>query len=260
MALSKSHELVTLIAACRRFGTNEGLKKFNEIAAYAVLPDAIRCFKFVPEEEKATLPNNRVVSHFEQNPFSGEVSGMKFPDIQALKVLDEELIFNLPKKVVTGYQQSGFGDLTRLDYFEKWNEGLDEPVFFGCKLHLKQDRVFDKETREIIKITRKKETEDIFTFKDVEIDSKTARTIIGEIEQQQFKVLCDMLHAEFALDIDATWFDENVKPVLYRDFCPHMAESTYKYMTFGEVTNRHMTDSEVKAIIEKMIRTTWVEL
>ncbi len=253
MALSKTHLSNLLLAILRMSETNkEAMEIFSNMIPYAVLPDAIRCFKFGDN-----IPNNRVVSHFEINPATGKASGMTFPSIDELKVLDENIISSLTMNVEADYSQVGIGDETSMSAFVQLNrEYLDAKEYIGIKIHLTQDKIYDEYVRTLIDCSERRKT-GLFHFKGSDYDRKNVRSLISEIEEFEFRVLCCMISEEFGINVDKAFFEEWVKPALDKAYCPKMSETTWKYINFSdESIPNHISEEQAKDVLEKMVKAT----
>lgn len=249
MALSKMHVSIDFLAMLRKGkGISTTVSEWSKTVPYLLLPDAIRCFNF-----GAGIPNNRVISHFEIHPVTGRSSWMKFPSIEQIRVLDEEIISKLEKSYEGDYSQVAIGDETSINAFLNHNANLDEPVKLGCYKHLCQDRVYDQKIRELIDCSKRHEN-GLFFFKGNTYDAKSVRTLITQIEEIEFRTLCKLIDDEFGVEINQTFFEKFVKTAIDEAYCPKMAETTWKFIRFSsdELPNL-VSEERATEVIEAMV-------
>lgn len=255
MALSKTHATVTLLALLRCSDLKKDAISIwkKHFIPYVLLPDAIRCYNF-----GEGIPNNRVISHFEINHFTGKPSWMRFPDSRQIKVIDETVIAGLEKHVENDYRQVAIGDTTSIETFREHNKGLDSVVYRGCEIHLMQDIVYDDFIRQVIDCDDRYDNGGKFFFDKKEYDAKSVRTLISTIEENEFYVLSQMIKDEFGIIINKEFFEEHVKNALKQSYSQKMAESTWKYITFSdnvEILNT-ITNEQIRNVVEEMVRAT----
>lgn len=208
--------ILCLLLAC------EGdTKFFDEHLASFLLPDAIRMYS-----------KNREYSHFEKSPDGKDCSYMKYPtdmktlsleSVQEALAKDSHLVEHAPCVI---------GEETDIAMFDSTNKHLPLQMKLGIFCHLAQDIEFDTFIRDVFDCERK--YEDIFTSPTGEdIDGKTCRKLIADIETQLSYVLAKQVYDELGIVCNQAWFEKNVYPTLLRDYPTELADNTYKYMRFN---------------------------
>lgn len=114
----------------------------REYIAAVVFPDAIRAFT-----------GERELSHFEENPKTGDISWMRFPNYMCVdKTFMEEwkskdFLCHLSNDIEKGV----LGQKTHIEKYCEINQllNLNKPAMYkGIEDHLKQDIVYDKYVRD----------------------------------------------------------------------------------------------------------------
>lgn len=114
----------------------------REYIAAVVFPDAIRAFT-----------GERKLSHFEENPKTGDISWMRFPNYMCVdKTFMEEwkskdFLCHLSNDIEKGV----LGQKTHIEKYREINQllNLNKPAMYkGIEDHLKQDIVYDKYVRD----------------------------------------------------------------------------------------------------------------
>lgn len=247
MALSKTHTLAFLI------GLNRKGKRhlFEQMLPGVLLPDAIRCYGL-----------SRIVTHFEKHYITGEASGIEFPAISKLKTLDKDKVANL--RIVNAenlsgekldYEQVAIGDETSLTAFKMMNSHLPNLDFKSIQIHLIQDSVYDEYIRQVIDCSLRRYPGNIFKFEGKVFDAKQVRQLISEIEEQEFRFMCDIYERENGEKINQEWFDNNVRTVIESAYCPQMAEKTLGFIKIDNDSPKpcHLPDYKVSGIVSALI-------
>lgn len=246
MALSKTHTLALYIALARKGKEN----LFKEILPGALLPDAIRCFGI-----------SRIITHFEKHYVTGEASGIQFPTREELKTLSKEkatALHQVNAKTIDNnkldYEQVAIGDDTSLTAFEMMNSMLEKRYFDSISIHLQQDIIYDEYIREVIDCSLRRATLN-FKFNGKVYDSKEIRRIISELEEQEFRYMCEIAKKEFGEEINQKWFENNVKPILFTAYCKEMAEKTWGFIKIDNDSPNleHLPESQVDGIVSALI-------
>ena len=247
MALSKTHILTSVMAliSSGKYVFPETIP--SEILAYAVIPDAIRCFYYGDG-----VKNSRVVSHYEVHPVTGVASSMVFPNPDELKVLNDSMVQEKIVHVEGDYNQVALGDVSNIGVFFQLNAGLPELEFKGILNHLTQDAVYDNYVRTLIDISQKKEGKFIYTVTGEVYDATSVRKLIGAIEQQEFRYLAELFEETTGLDTKE-YFESVVFPAIRNAFCEKMAETTIKYINLNDDGVEVAPNEVCKKIVDEMI-------
>ena len=243
MALSKTHALCTVMAV-----NSSGTKLLPEMIAYAVLPDAIRCFNFGDG-----IKNNRVVSHFEVHPVTGVASGMAFPEPAELKILTDEMVRKKVVHVEGDYHQVAIGDISNLGAYIQLNTHLPELEFKGIFNHLIQDSIYNNYVRSLIDSQEKSDGKFRYTVTGEMYDTTSVRKLIGNIEQQEFRYLASIFEKETGFKTNE-YFENVVFPVIRSAFCEKMAETTIKYINLDDNGIEVAPNDVCKKIVDDMIQ------
>lgn len=233
--LSTSHVLCTVLAC-------KGDKTYlDEHLSSVVLPDAIRAYT-----------GRREYSHFEcadvvQTNETSDVSYMRFP--ADMKHMTKESIMAGLSKDGHLAEKSGnsvVGEKTDRSMFERTNKHLPAPMFDGISTHLRQDVIFDAMIRKNIDVTGRYEDRFIFHDENADIlmDGKQVRELIGNVEQHITYLFAKEIYEQTGILCDQSWFDENVKPILERDYPSDLAETTYKYMQIRTQENEWIKNKD----------------
>lgn len=243
MALSKTHALCTAMAII-----SSGTKFIPEMIAYAVLPDAIRCFNFGDG-----IKNNRVISHFEVHPVTGLASGMVFPEPEELKMLTDEMVQKKVVHVEGDYHQVAIGDTSNLGAYIQLNTHLPEIEFKGIFNHLLQDSLYDNYVRSLIDISEKSDGKFRYNVTGEMYDATSVRKLIGDIEQQEFRYLASIFEKETGFKTNE-YFESVVFPAIRSAFCEKMAETTIKYINLNDDSVEVAPNDVCKKIVDQMIQ------
>lgn len=215
--------------------TNNDKEYVDKHIASVVFPDAIRAYS-----------GPRGLSHFEKGT-DGSSSYWKFPT--GMKTVTKESVdLSLALDSYLAAAPKAFiGEESDIEAFRKHNRHLPKEMYEGCEAHLKQDIIFDNFIRE--KIDCKEKYKDRFFIisgkgEREEIDGKTLRNIIANIEQQGVYILAYEIYERTGTLINQQWFDEVVYPALKRDYPEDLAEKTYSYMKIHPMINELITNKD----------------
>ena len=174
----------------------------REYIAAVVFPDAIRAFT-----------GERELSHFEENPKTGDISWMRFPNYMCVdKTFMEEwkskdFLCHLSNDIEKGV----LGQKTHIEKYREINQllNLNKPAMYkGIEDHLKQDIVYDKYVRDYMGADRQA------IFKD---------------EDHAIYVAAYLIYKQRGILCNKEWLQNEIKPILEEQM-PFLAENTFKYM------------------------------
>ena len=210
---------------------NDKSEEFTERLGYVLLPDAVRAYS-----------GPRPYSHFERSSDGKDVSYWAFPT--DVKGYTKEFIQADIKEYahLAEIKPCAIGEDTDINAFYARNKHLPETMFTGIEMHLKQDIVFDKFIRDEIDCSNK--YSDVFIFHGEEMDGKTVRSLIGDIEQYGIYVLAHKINNETGMKITNEWINETVAPVLYRDYPEDLADKTLGFMHIRDDINAYIKNDD----------------
>ena len=213
-------------------GVLEGELNNSMYMASIVFPDAIRAYS-----------GKRELSHFERNSDGSEVSYWSFPtDIKSCTKESVEDSIAKSGYLAKGIIPASIGELSDVETFIEHNKHLQHDMYLGCLSHMIQDVLFDDFIREIIDCSQK--YNDIFVFDGVKYNGKSIRLLIGEIEQQGIYILAHELYNKYGIVANQTWLEENIKPILDKEYSEELSEKTFKFMKIDENVNELITNKD----------------
>lgn len=208
--LTLQHSLITLIIL------DGNIERFRQIIPYVLLPDAIRRYT-----------GARQTSHFEENSNHSDISWMKYPlDIKAID--KESQAFKIKSHLANNIKPCCIGETTILTAFNKHNKHLPLIYYTGVKIHLTEDFIYDEFIREHIDCSDKYNNH--FYINDKAYDDKGVRQAITEIEEDGIVILARHIYEKYNIITDQTWFDKNVRDVLFKVYSEDLAIGNYNYM------------------------------
>lgn len=176
----------------------------KEYMAAVIFPDAIRAYT-----------KDRELSHFEENPKTGQVSYMEFPNHMDVSADETKAWMKNHSKLADNIEKGPLGQKTHIETYRKHNQALkaDNPIMYaGIDDHLKQDVVYDEYVREKIGPDR------AAIFKD---------------EDHAIYVAAAKIYKEQGILCNEQWREDTIKPIL-EEKMPELAENTFKYMHFSD--------------------------
>lgn len=186
----------------------------REYIAAVVFPDAIRAFT-----------GERELSHFEENPKTGDISWMRFPNYMCVDktFMEEWKSKDFLCHLSNGIEKGVLGQKTHIEKYREINQllNLNKPAMYkGIEDHLKQDIVYDKYVRDYMGADRQA------IFKD---------------EDHAIYVAAYLIYKQRGILCNKEWLQNEIKPILEEQM-PFLAENTFKYM--------HFTDSKYEKWVE----------
>lgn len=182
-----------------------------------LFPDAIRAYS-----------GPRGYSHFEKSSDGTDVSYWKMPS-DMKNVSPESVKDSLSQDAHLAFAQPCvLGEDTDVNAFLQHNGHLPRVMHESVRLHLEQDVRFDKLVREKIDCTNK--YDDRFVYKNQVYTGKEIRGKIGEMEQQGIYAAAKLMYERYGEVIDSQWIEQNVRPVLERDYPQDLADKTLSFM------------------------------
>lgn len=224
--LSLQHAMLTMLF-CEKIDSNET----KEMVAYAVLPDAIRCY---------TGP--REYSHFEANEDHSDVSFMKYPkDIKSItkESIQESLAESghlCPRRPCI------IGEDTDMEVFKQHNSHLPFRLWCGIAMHLCQDITFDNFIRDTFDTTQR--YDDKFYRNGKELDGKQFRNNFTEWEQFGVYALAQAFYEQYGITTNNDWIQNSLKPIFDEYYPQDMADKTVAYMNIRDDINTWITNHD----------------
>lgn len=194
--------------------------------AALVYPDAVRAYGI-----------QREVTHFEQNS-QGEPSYWSYPT-DMIMYSDSYMISNhmdVFGKLVDNYVDCAVGESTVLGAFYEHNQHLPKMMYDAIERHLKQDIIFDDWLRKYIDCYVKYLDDYNVSIRGSisTVNGEEVRKIINEIEQQGIYVLAYEIFKKTGVVTNKKWFDENVYPVLRKEYTEGLCNHTYSQMIMND--------------------------
>lgn len=192
-----------------------------------LFPDAIRAYS-----------GPRGYSHFEKSSDGTDVSYWKMPsDMKSVSL--ESVKDSLSQDAHLAFvQPCALGESIDVNAFLQYNGHLPRAMREGVRLHLEQDMCFDKLIREEIDCTNK--YNDQFVYKDQIYTGREIREKISEIEQQGIYVAAKLIYERYGEVIDSHWIEQNIRPVLERDYPHDLADNVLSFMKINPEIEEHI--------------------
>lgn len=205
---------------------------FKSKIASIVFPDAIRAYS-----------GPRQYTHFEYSEDGNDTSYWIMPD--SMKYVTKESVsesLSMNRHLVQNIHPCVIGEKTNINKFYETNSHLPKSLFEGIEMHLKQDMVFDDFIREIINCNNR--YNDMYIYNNNLYDGKGIREVIAEIEQYGIYVLANIIYEQQGITVNQLWFEENIKPILEREYPKDLADKTFSYMKIDETFNELITNHD----------------
>jgi len=224
-------------------------RSFRKQLPYLLLPDAIRMYT-----------GARQYSHFEKSEDGDLCSYIMYPiSLEGLnKAYMQELYLLDSGYLVPGIRPCCMGEETSIETFVDTNAHLPIWYFKGVFNHLVQDVTFDEFIRKHIDCTRM--YEDVFVFKNEQMNGKKVRELIAAIEQQGYYYLASIAYDKYKVIANQDWFDSSIKPILFEEYPQELAENTYNYMKINETINEKITNIDFDHIDGPLSKSDYDEL
>ena len=233
------------------------LDYIKENAAAIIFPDAIRAYSKIRAYShfEKSIEEDSGYGEFSINKGGGLIAYWEMPS--DMKNINQESINESLKSAKMPYRTAKcvIGEMSDINRFYETNSHLPSKMFRGIEEHLKEDILFDIFFRKQLDTSQR--FKDIFYIyrgnKIKKLDGIGARKFATEIEQQGIYILAYLIHKDYGLTINQQWFDNVIKPVLFRDYSEELAEKTFSFMKIDEEVNNLITNHDWSKIQEGFI-------
>ena len=258
MATNKIHFLAFMLLPYVFPGQCDG-EWFSEIgAAQVIMNDSIRAYV-----------GPREYTHFSQNPRTGKVSWMRFPESD-MKTWTKEILEGMEKFSAGKIGTAVVDEATVPEEF--WLHNAQTPQNEHLYLHLVQDKTYDRFIRTVIDTSRR--YEDIYAFGGETMTGaqlrgqgmeRWTRGLLNELDDQFFVRLVKRYHEATDSMVDFTWISMAMEDAIKQCYSAELAEATLKFVTLSykangiiETLGRSKFDEEVWPVPNALVD-QWID-